>query len=134
MTFVLGYDDSEAAQRALTVALDLASRYDEPLVLVFGIQPPGGMGEEFLAHQAALKELGREVTAQAVVLAEAAGVTAEVALVHAKPAQALADVADERDARMIIVGSHGESALRVALLGSTPHKVLQLTDRPVLVV
>ena len=118
----------------MTVALDLAARYDEPLVLVFGIQPPGGMGEEFQAHQRALEELGRTTTAVAMAQAEAAGVTAEVALVHAKPAKALVDTAEARDARMIIIGSHGEGAIRAALLGSTPHKVLQLTERPVLVV
>jgi nucleotide-binding universal stress UspA family protein len=33
-----------------------------------------------------------------------------------------------------VVGTRGESPLRGAWLGSTPHKLLQLTDRPVLVV
>ncbi len=41
---------------------------------------------------------------------------------------------DERDARLIVVGTHGESPMKGALLGSTPHKLLQLADRPVLVV
>jgi nucleotide-binding universal stress UspA family protein len=35
---------------------------------------------------------------------------------------------------MIVVGTQGESPLRSALLGSIPHKLLQLSDRPVLVV
>ena len=134
MTFILGYDESPGAKRALVVALDLAARYGEPLVLVYGVSPPGGVGEEFRAHQEALAELGRTATAHAVEQAAAAGVDTEVELVHAKPAQALVDVADRLDARMIVVGTWGESPLRGAILGSTPHRLLQLSTRPVLVV
>ena len=106
----------------------------EPLVLVYGVAPPGGVGEEFRAHQDALEELGRAATSHALEQANAAGVRAEVELVHAKPAAALLDVADRRDARMIVVGSYGESALRGVLLGSTTYRVLNQSSRPVLVV
>ena len=51
MTFVMGYGDSPGSQRALDVALELAARFDEPLVLVYGVTPPGVSGEEFRAHQ-----------------------------------------------------------------------------------
>ncbi len=64
----------------------------------------------------------------------AAGVDAEVALVDERPAEALVTLAERHDARMIVVGSYGESPLRGAILGSTPHKLLHLADRPVLVV
>jgi nucleotide-binding universal stress UspA family protein len=134
MTFILGYDESPGAERALEVAIDLASRYDEPLVLVYGVAPPGAVGEEFRAHLAALEELGRAATAHALERATAAGVAAEVALVHEKPAAALLDVAEQRDARMIVVGSYGESPLRGMILGSTTYKVLNQSQRPVLVV
>jgi nucleotide-binding universal stress UspA family protein len=60
--------------------------------------------------------------------------SAEVALVHGKPATALLAVADQRDARMIVVGSCGESPLRSLILGSTTYKVLNQSQRPVLVV
>ena len=55
-------------------------------------------------------------------------------VVEQSPAQALVELADERDARLIVVGTHGESPIRGALLGSTPHKLLHISDRPVLVV
>ena len=58
----------------------------------------------------------------------------EAVIVERSPAQALAELAAERDARVIVVGTRGESPIRGALLGSTPHKLLQLSDRPVLVV
>ena len=39
-----------------------------------------------------------------------------------------------RDATVIVVGTAGESPLKGAMLGSTPHKLLQLSARPVLCV
>ena len=44
------------------------------------------------------------------------------------------DVAEARDARFIVVGTWGESPLRGAILGSTPHKLLHVAARPVVVV
>ena len=134
MTFVLGYDESPGSDRALDVAIDLATRFGEPLVLVYGVAPPGGVGEEFRSHQAALEAMGRTATEHALERATDAGVAAEVELVHDKPAAALLAVADRRDARMIVVGSYDESALRSVILGSTAYRVLNQADRPVLVV
>lgn len=134
MTFVVGYDESPGAKLALDAAIDLASRYGEPLILVYGAAPPGGVGEEFQSHLAALEEMGRAATSHAMEKALAAGVVAEVAVVPQRPAPALLAVADQYDARMIIVGSYGESPLRGFILGSTTYKVLNQTDRPVLVV
>ena len=47
---------------------------------------------------------------------------------------ALLELAAERDARMIVVGSYGDSPLKGAILGAVPHKLLHLADRPVLAV
>jgi nucleotide-binding universal stress UspA family protein len=55
-------------------------------------------------------------------------------LLPRKGYHALAETADERDARMIVVGSYGDPPLKGVILGSTPTKLLHLADRPVLVV
>jgi nucleotide-binding universal stress UspA family protein len=132
MSIVLGYDESPGSRPALAMAVSLAARFDEPLVLVYGAEPPGGLGEEFRAHQRALAEMGRTAVEHAV--AEAAGVRTVVEVLDAKPAQALVDAADRHDSRVIVVGTSGESPLRGAILGSVPHKLLQISDRPVLCV
>jgi nucleotide-binding universal stress UspA family protein len=134
MSVVLGYDESPGSRHALAMAVSLAARFDEPLVLVYGAEPPGGMGEEFRAHQRALAELGRTAVEHAVAEAEAAGVRTVVEVLDAKPAQALVDAAERHDSRVIVVGTSGESPLRGAILGSVPHKLLQVSDRPVLCV
>ncbi len=72
--------------------------------------------------------------AEATAMATAAGTTIETVIAEEEAPEALAEVGRLRDARAIVVGSHGESPLRGALLGSTPHKLLHLADRPVLVV
>ena len=131
---VLGYDRSPGAERALHTAIEVARRYDVPLVLVHGIAPPGGVGEEAGQARAALDELGERITAPAVAAAEAAGVPVVVEVVDDKPAQALVAAADRHDAAVIVVGTWNDSPLRGALLGSVAHKLLQLSTRPVLCV
>lgn len=134
MTVVLGYDESPGAEAALATAIEVARRFGDQLVLVYGAAPPGGMGEEFKSHLDALLDMGRTATAHALEKAEAAGVAATVRLVDAKPAEALVRVANEVDASVIVVGTAGETPFRGALLGSTPHKLLHLSHRPVLCV
>ena len=71
---------------------------------------------------------------EALALAEQAGVPARGELVEGRPSSGLVDLADEDDAQMIVVGSYGEPPLKGALIGSTAHKLLHLSERPVLVV
>ena len=134
MAVVLGYDESPGSEVALDTAIRVAARWEEPLTIVYGAGPPGGVGEEHKAHRDALMEIGQHALDRAVERAREQGVTTEVRLVDAKPAQALLEVADELDATVIVVGTTGESPLRSAMLGSTPHKLLHLSSRPVLCV
>ena len=134
MAVVLGYDESPGADAALAAAIEVATKWGEELVLVYGAAPPGGLGEELRSHRDALMEMGRTATARALERAEAAGVATRVELVDAKPAEALVQVGDLVDATVIVVGTAGESPIRGAMLGSTPHKLLHLANRPVLCV
>ena len=101
---MLGYDESPGARRALGYAIDLAKLLGDTLVIVYGAEPPGRMGDELAEHFKAVAERGRAALDQAVGTATAAGVAATVELVDEKPAQALLDAADKHDARLIVVG------------------------------
>ena len=131
---VLGLDRSPGAEKALALAVRLAGSLDVPLVLVHGIEPAGRVGEEVGEAREAIEEFEETVTRPAVAAAEAAGVRAIVEVVEDRPAPALVAVADEHDAEVIVVGIWSESPLRGLLLGSVAHKLLQLSDRPVLCV
>ncbi len=133
-TIVLGYDASPGAERALDTAVELAGAFGDRLVIGFGVQPPGHGGGEAAEARDALREQAAQMTGEALSRALEAGVGAEVSLVDERPAAALAGLGEQHDARMIIVGSYGESPIKGAILGSTPHKLLHLSDRPVLVV
>jgi len=134
MAVVVGYDESPGAEVALEAAIRVAEQWGESLTIVYGAGPPGALGEEITAHRDALVEIGRHALDHAVDLARQQEVDVQVRLVDAKPAQALLQVADEVDASVVVVGTTGESPLRSAVLGSTPHKLLHLSSRPVLCV
>lgn len=57
----------------------------------------------------------------------------ELELVAGSPAQALVEVAENRDADEIVIGSRGFGRVR-ATLGSVSHEVLHRADRPVVVI
>lgn len=132
-SLVVGYDGSECASAALDTALDIASRGGDRIVITFGYEP-GTYGEEHSAHREEVRKFGERVTAPALERAGQAGVDATLALVPERPVDALIAIAEEHDARAIVVGTWGEGPLRAAIVGSVPHKLLQLSDRPVLVV
>lgn len=130
---VLGYDGSDCANAALEEAASLAKGLGDRVVIGFGYDP-GGPGEEFGATSDAIRKLGEKVTAEAVERASSHGVEVEIELVAERPTEALISLADKHDARAIVVGSYGEHPIKGALLGSVPHKLLHLAERPVLVV
>ncbi|MFC9588991.1 universal stress protein [Streptomyces sp. NPDC056944] len=134
MSVVLGYDESPGAARALRIAVEVAAAFGERLVLVYGAAAPGPVGEEYASHHEAIRQAGRTGLEHAVTEADRAGVPTVVEVIDDKPAQALIEAAARHDARVIVVGSWGESPMRGALLGSTPHKLLHMSTVPVLCV
>ena len=130
---VVGYDGTPGAQAAAAEALSLASGLGAEVVFAFAYwtNPAGGDLADMLA---ALRELGEGHLRDAQALAERAGVTSRGELVNAPPSVGLVDLADRDDARMIVVGSYGNAPLKGAIIGSTAHKLVHLSERPVLVV
>jgi nucleotide-binding universal stress UspA family protein len=131
---VVGYDGSDCSRAALDEGLRTAESLGDEVVVVFGYSPPGLWGGEIVEHEDAIAERGEKVLSEARHQAEAAGATIETELVAKKASEALVGVAEERDARMIVVGSYGDPPLKGMILGSTPNKLLHLAERPVLVV
>jgi len=131
---VVGYDGCGCSDAALDRAIELAKQLGDGITVVFGYAPPGLWGGEIAEHEEAIEELGERLMAEASRRAAAAGIEAETELVPKRSTEALIDVAARRDARMIVVGSYGEPPLKGFILGSTPNKLLHLSERPVLVV
>jgi nucleotide-binding universal stress UspA family protein len=131
---VVGYDGSACGEAALEEALALAPALRDDVTVVFGYAPPGIWGGEIVEHEKAIEELGEKVLGRAREQAAEAGAEIREELVPKRAVEALIEVGDEHDARMIIVGTFGEATLKGIILGSNTNKLLHLTDRPVLVV
>jgi nucleotide-binding universal stress UspA family protein len=131
---VVGYDGTDSAKVALDQAIRLAKELGDRVVIAFGYAPGGYGGGEVPEHRKAVKEHGERVTREAAETASSAGVDSEVQLINEHGADALSDIATQHQARMIVIGTHGESALRGAMIGSTAHKLIHIAEVPVLVV
>jgi nucleotide-binding universal stress UspA family protein len=133
MTLVVGYDGTEGARAAFDQALALGGRLGEGVHVVFSFESPR-LGGELHDLDDAIRERGERVVGEAVGAATAAGVVVSSDVRMQDPAAGLIAAADEVDASMIVVGSHGERPLKSVLVGSTPTRLLHLSRRPVLVV
>ena len=130
---IVGYDGTECSEAALDVAIGLAKDLSTKLVVLYAYDPPR-IGGEVRDLDQALETRGREVTAQAVEKAQAAGVETQPEITKEKPSVALSAVASQRKARFIVLGSYGERPVTGAILGATPHKLLHIAEVPVIVV
>jgi nucleotide-binding universal stress UspA family protein len=131
---VIGYDGSDSSRSALNHAFDFAKALGDSIVIVFAYAPGGYGGGEVPEQRRAVEEFGEKVASEAVEAAKAAKLEYKVEMINEHPHEALMTAAKKHEARMIVVGSHGESPLRGAIIGATPYKLVQLSETPVLVV
>ena len=134
MAVVVGYDESPGADAALATAISVAQRFGEVLVLVYGAGPPGGLGEESGAHRDALREIGAPRSRTPSTAPRPPASTPRSSSSTPSPPRRCSRSASKHDASVLVVGTAGESPLKGAMLGSTPHKLLHLSTRPVLCV
>ncbi len=144
-SIVCGVDGSADSEAALAVAARLADRVGARLVLANVVEPvqspyatARAIGPGIIARAPIDDVLGEQVRAGERLLeeiAEQANVeTAEKRVVSGFPAERLADLADEEDAELIVVGSRGRGAFKAAFLGSVSTSLIGVARCPVLVV
>ena len=140
-SIVVGTDFSVCAARALAYAVSLASLSGAKLHLVHVLLEPVQALDVAAAlpypdlevrrewEEAARVKLDREVKA-----AQKRGVAATAEIRWGRPSDTIVDAAGRQKASLIVVGTHGRSALEKLLLGSTAERVLRLSPVPVLTV
>lgn len=131
---VIGYDGSDSSKSALDQAFDFANALGDSIVVVFAAAPGGYGGGEVPEQRKAVEEFGQKVMQEAIDAAKAAEVDCTTELINEHPHDALMTAGDKHEARMIVVGSHGDHPVVGAIIGATPYKLVQMSDRPVLVV
>ena len=124
-SIVVGYDESDPSERALERAAELARLYEAPLVVtsvipVFIATAPGdGLEPELRRVRDRMGELG---------------IDAEVVEAIGDPAEAIVQVADSRDASLIVVGTREPSHVERALGYSVSEGVQRRAHCDVLIV
>lgn len=124
-TILCPIDFEADSRRALAMSANIASATGARLQVVH-VVPEGNAGE---ALARARSELQRAVPPASARLAVEARV-----LQGAAPAAAIVAAAEVERAELIVIGAHGKTGWRRALLGSVAERVVQLAPCPVLTV
>ncbi len=139
---VVGTDGSDTAGQAVRQAVDLARAVGAKVEIVSAYEPVPAqrLREE---RREAPEDLqwainpreDVDVTLQAAAaIAGEAGVEVDVYPRQGDPADAILDVAEEREADLIVVGNKGMTGAKRFLLGSVPNKVSHHAPCSVLII
>ena len=144
---LIGYDGSPNAREAVEVAGRLFAGAPAVIAtawLSFEEAAPAGLlalpanvvADATEDLDAAQREKAEQLSSEGAELARAAGLDAEARAPHCRGPffSSLVHLADELDARAVVVGSRGRSSIAAAVLGSVSTGVLHHAQRPVLVV
>ena len=133
-TIVWATDGSELADRALDHVRELAEHHGSRIVAVHANELLRGRaaGNPALADEPDLEEkIGRQVEELSSVGID---VTLEVPTGSHDAATLIAAAADNVDADLIVVGTHGAGGLTAALMGSVARALCHSARRPLLVI
>jgi nucleotide-binding universal stress UspA family protein len=137
---LIAYDGSDHAKRAIRVASRELRPGRRAIVLTVS-QPPGAafaLGgvpplPEDLQNQ--VDEEALEVATEGARLAKDEGFDATPLVRQGSPIwQQIVAAADELDASIVVLGSHGRSGISAMLIGSVAEGVARHTDRSVMIV
>jgi len=132
-TIVWATDGSELADGALEHVRELAQHHGSRIVAVHANELlRGRFGGPSLADEPELEEkIGKQVDAL-----RQAGLEAEIEIRSGNRdvATLIAEAAEEVDADLIVVGTHGHGGFTAALMGSVARALCHTAGRPVLVV
>jgi nucleotide-binding universal stress UspA family protein len=128
---VAAVDGSAAGRAAAAASARLAGEADAPLVLVYvRTGPPNWLGKPYFQRRLNTQMArGRQVLAQALEAVEREGVKATVEILEGKPARRVSELAELRDARMVVVGRR-----RRRLRPSVSRRLMRRAAVPVMVV
>lgn len=133
-SIVIGFDGSEASERALKMACEIGEKFGAVLRLshtpkdetvAYAAEAISGfyVGPN-AAHQDQLREVAESMAARAKELAAAAGQSdIEVHIGHADPAEDVLALAKQVEADLIVTGRRGLGNLRGLFMGSTSQSI-----------
>jgi nucleotide-binding universal stress UspA family protein len=141
-SIVVGTDGSETAREAVRQAVELAKSVGAELLLVSAYQPVSRVTvsneirhvPDDVQWMVSAREDVATLLSEAAATAEAAGIAVQTFPRQGDPADAILDVAEERDADLIVVGNKGMTGAKRFLLGSVPNRVSHHAPCSVLII
>lgn len=135
-------DGSDTALRAATQFAALAPQMQKTEVLLLNVQRPVPLNERVidgrpseLRHlEAPLRQAAEKLFAATRQVLDEAGIAHTSYVEFADPAQAIVEFAQTYHCDLIVMGTHGHSAIAQMVLGSVSAKVLHLAKTPVMLV
>ena len=132
------FDFSKPAEAALRYALTFAKQFNATVTLLYVIEPPAFSDFEanplVVDDDAAVEKVKRRLTSVRLKLGENGARISDVKVLIGKPFHAITSLANWQKMDLIIISTHGRTALKHVLLGSTAEKVVRHAHCPVLVV
>jgi nucleotide-binding universal stress UspA family protein len=140
-TILVGTDFSVCAARAFSYAVSLAATQGARVHLLHVLMEPiqafdvaGALPYLDVTTQREWEEATKKRLAGAVASAEKRGVAATSELLWGRPSDAIIETAVKQKASLVVLGTHGRTALEKLLIGSTAERVVRLCQVPVLTV
>ena len=132
-------DFTETSDRALDYAIELAQKVGATVTVMHAYELPiYGFPDGALVATAdvatRISQASQEALHAAISKREGRGVALTTVLRDGVPWEEIASVANELDADLIVVGTHGRRGLRRAILGSVAENVIRTSARPVLTI
>ena len=121
---VVGFDFSSGSAYAVDLTIDIANRWLSDIQLVYV--------KEKKEDEAPIRsEIERRIDGVAHLLK---GIKMHYVLREGNPAEQLAKQAEEDNAALLVVGTHGMSGLKKGLLGRNSYRTVELSPVPVLLI
>ena len=141
-SIVVGTDGSETAAEAVRQAADLAKTLNAHVHLVSAYEPvperrlreERSQVPDDLQYLVSPREDVEKVLEEESERLRQAGVEVETYAREGDPADAILDVAEEKNADLIIVGNRGMTGAKRFLLGSVPNKVSHHASSSVMII
>lgn len=132
-------DFTDTSERAIDAALELSNRLGASLTVMHAYEIPvlGVPDGALIATPelaARLSEAARTALDAVLKRLEGRGVQVAAVLREGVAWEEIEHVADEIDADIIVIGTHGRRGLARALLGSVAENVIRTSHRPVLTI
>lgn len=138
---VVGYDGSEAAQRALDFAVSRAKAQGDSLLIAhvlewspYSFLTPNELEERHRRRKEELDRAEQAIITPVVKKVEAAGVPVTAVMKYGHIANTLCKIAEDEGAALIFIGRMGQSGLSTRIFGSVAGTLAQVAPVPVTIV